>query len=73
MASLSLWATGAIGCHIQPHQCWVAAHVVLSGEPLEVGPAGVVGEVVPGSPAVVDNAAGEAAVADRRVGAVVVA
>ncbi len=56
---------------MQPYQCRVVAHAVLSGG-LEVGPAGVVGEVVPGSPVVVDSAAGEAAVADRRVGAVVV-
>ncbi len=63
----------AIGCHKQPRQCRVAAHVVLSDEPLEVGPAGVVEEVVPGSLAVVNSAAGGAAVADRRVGAVVVA
>jgi hypothetical protein len=46
---------------------------VLSGEPLEVGPAGVVGEVVPGSPAVVDSAASGTAVADRRVDAVAAA
>ncbi len=63
----------AIGCHRQLRQCRVAAHVVLGGEPLEVGPAGVVGEVVPGSPAVVDSVAGGTAAADRRVDAVAAA
>ncbi len=46
---------------------------MLGDEPQEVEPAGVVEEVVPGSPAVVDNVAGGNAVADHRVDAVAAA